>query len=148
MAAEKPLLTYGARKVVEVLKSLNISYRTYQRPDEKIWELPHHSAVVANLNSSYNLSIQTVTIVTWGSFCETALMDVARDSITYNDQLGYSDVLKFEEPSELKEHLIELLLKLSSTSVAATAAAEADDDEDDDDIDRQTKKQRVDETAI
>src|SRR5207237_6612782 len=52
------------------------------------------------IDTKYALSLQTSSLVTMGSFCESALISKA-DGVVYEEELGYDDVIRHADEEKM-----------------------------------------------
>lgn len=110
---------YLFKEVIKTIKEIgentNIQYEIiYTSKKDSCFHFDGGIVYIGN-EGKYGISIQTSTIVTWGSYCETALVKKEK-GIIYNKKLKYHDVLRFSDNQTFKEHMEEMFIKLSNVT--------------------------------
>lgn len=100
--------SYSCQKIIDWLNEKGIEY-VCSSSMKRIRE----TGVRIQLNKYIYLSIQTEPDVAGSQFAETALLR-KEDGCVYSDDLGYSDVLRHDEPDDLFDHITELLEKFKT----------------------------------
>ena len=84
----------------------------------------YNTGICLTLNQTYGLSIQTDSRIAGPYFCETALINEITGKICYVTKLGYWDVVKHSQPSDLFDHIVQLKNKLETIDMNDLNASE------------------------
>jgi hypothetical protein len=103
----KPRETYSLRQVTTFLKERNIPYK-YSNANVLSLSFYNHGCRI-DVNDDYKLSIQTHSDVVGPSFAETALQSIAKGGIVYDGTYGYDDVIRWNTPQELFDHIDDIM---------------------------------------
>jgi hypothetical protein len=117
--------TYSLRQVTTFLKERNIPYK-YSNANVGISFYNHGCRI--DVNDTYKLSIQTHTDIVGPSFAETALQDVKKGQIVYNGIYGYIDVIRWDSPQELFDHIDTIMKSPPETSEDPVSETSDNDD--------------------
>ena len=100
--------SYSCRKIIEWLDEHNIKYEfssTMKRMRE--------TGLKIKLNEYLYLSVQTESDVAGSSFAETAILR-KEEGCVYCSDLGYDNVIRHDEQSDLFDHIINLQEKFKT----------------------------------
>lgn len=79
---------------------------------------------VSFVDTNYGLSIQHSSMVTSGSYAETALLNTITDDLRYDDELGYDDVRRHLNVEELESHIDKLNTQIRQKALEKEAETE------------------------
>ena len=98
--------TYSLRLITEFLTENGIEFK-YSNSRVGMGLYSHGCSV--QINDTYKLSIQTHTDVVGPSFVEVALQDIKAKKIVNDGTYGYFDVIRFDTPKKLFDHLLAVI---------------------------------------
>lgn len=103
--------SYSVRIITEWLDEQKIEWK-HASPNLDRGMTMTQTGLSINLNTHIRMSIQTDPRVAGPSFAETAIQ--ANGGVIYSDELGYSDVIRHDEPSELFQHIKDIMETIKS----------------------------------
>jgi hypothetical protein len=109
--------TYSAGLISEWLKENKIPFKPRNSSMDSTFCLYNHG-IQATLASDILLSIQTHYMIAGPCFAETAL--IINGKLTYDGELGYDDVMRHSTPTELFDHISEVLKKIQKRKEVCT----------------------------
>jgi len=105
--------SYSLRKITNWLKENNLNDYAYTQNGGDLFFSMYSTGIRVKLNDTYSISIQTNPVIAGPAFCETMLINNISKKLEYNNNLGYSDVIRHMEQNDVFDHITELKNKLS-----------------------------------